>query len=178
MISATAERAVEHLAAQLVRGGDEVVEEREERLALARVGCDEVVEEDIARLPDAMDPAHALLEANERPRDVVVDEDVGGLKVDALVAGVGRHDDLEVAAHEREADLVAFAMRLSAGVDAGCEALRLEPFGDPFGGVGVLAEDDRLLGVARQDPVGREAVVDQSLPFRGSPVRAELVGSG
>ena len=80
--------AVEHLPAELVRGLDEVVEKTRVRLTFTRVCRDQVVEPHLLGLTDAVDATHALLEPNQRPRDVPVDEHLSGLQVDALVAGI------------------------------------------------------------------------------------------
>ncbi len=58
-------QAVEHLPAQFVRRGDEVVQQPQERLALACVGGNQVVQVNVSELADAVDAPHALLEANQ-----------------------------------------------------------------------------------------------------------------
>jgi len=68
-----------------------------------------------------VDAAHALLKADQRPGDVVVDQDVCGLQVDALVAGVGADEDLEVAAGEGVAGVIPDMVVVASGVPAGCE---------------------------------------------------------
>ena len=57
--------AVEHLPAELVRSGHEVFEQPMERVALTRIDRDEVEEEDVSMLTDAVDPPHALLKPYE-----------------------------------------------------------------------------------------------------------------
>ena len=61
------------------------------------VGCDEVEDEAVAPLSVAMDAAHALLKAVRVPRDVIVEEDVAALQVDALAGRLGGHQDLDLA---------------------------------------------------------------------------------
>ena len=90
-------QGVEHPAIELVGGGDEVVEEDLQNVALAGVGRDQVVQLDIAGLADPVDAAHPLFETDEGPRDVPVHQHVRGLQVDAFVACVRRDEDLEVA---------------------------------------------------------------------------------
>ena len=91
---------VEHPAIELVGGGDEVAEQDLQNVALTGFGRDQVVQLDVAGLADPVDPAHPLFEPHERPRDVPVHENVRGLQVDAFVARVRRHQDLEVASRE------------------------------------------------------------------------------
>jgi hypothetical protein len=168
---------------RLVCRVDEVVEQHEQGVAFTGVGCDKVVEKHLVLLADAVDAAHPLFQAYEGPGDVVVDQDVGGLEVDAFVACVGCDDDLELAAHEGKADSVSLRIVLAAGVHTGGVAGGSEPVGDPLSCVGVLGEHDRLLSVARGDAVLGEAAFDEPLPLRRLPCGlldrgADLVDQG
>ena len=157
---------VEHAAIELVSGGDEVAEEDFENVALARFGRDQVVQLDVAGLADAVDATHPLFETYERPRDVPVHQDVRGLQVDAFVARVRRHEDLEVASGKRVPDGVPNGVEVAARVPACRESAGGESSDEPVGGVGVLREHDRLLAVARLDPVCAEAGEDERVPLR------------
>ncbi len=87
------------------------------------VGRDEVEDQAVLALAVAMDAPHPLLQAVRVPRDVVVEEDVADLKVDAFAGGLGGDQDLDRAFAElllgmqARARLVARA-RFHAAVDA------------------------------------------------------------
>src|SRR5205823_8661727 len=54
-----------------------------------------VENEAVLPLPVAVNAAHPLLQAVRVPRDVVVEEDVAALEVDALARGLGGDQDLD-----------------------------------------------------------------------------------
>ena len=94
-----------------------------ENAALNRVGRDEVEDQAVLALAVAVDAAHPLLQPVRVPRDVVVEQDVADLKVDAFAGGLGGDQNLDRAFAElllgvqARARLVARA-RLHAAVDA------------------------------------------------------------
>src|SRR5690606_20990337 len=61
--------------------------------SLASVLGDEVPEPADLGLPDAVDTAEALLDAVRVPGKVVIDDQVGGLEIEALAGGVGSEED-------------------------------------------------------------------------------------
>ena len=122
-----------------------------------------------------MDAAHALLKPHQGPWDVVVDQHVRGLEVDAFIACVCGDDGLKIAAHERFPNFIAVWFGLPTGVHPCGEPLANETLGDPFRGVGVFGEYHHLLAAAGSDAVGGETVVYEALPFRRNPFR---VGDG
>ena len=63
--------------------------------SLDGVGCHEIEDQAIVPLAVAMDAAHALLQPVRVPRDVVVEEDVAALRVDAFASRLGGHQDLD-----------------------------------------------------------------------------------
>jgi len=56
-------------------------------VALDGVGSDEVEDQAVLALAVAVDASHPLLQAVRVPRDIVVEEDVANLKVDAFAGG-------------------------------------------------------------------------------------------
>ncbi len=66
-------------------------------MALDGVGRDEVEDQAILALAVAVDASHPLLQAVRVPRDVVVEEDVADLKVDAFASSLGRNKYLDLA---------------------------------------------------------------------------------
>jgi hypothetical protein len=62
----------------------------------------------------AVDAPHALLQPVGIPGNVVVEEDVAGLKVDALAGGLGGHENLDFSLLELLLDIEAGA-RIVAG---------------------------------------------------------------
>ena len=85
----------------------EPLEELLEHAAFAGVGGDEVEDEAVLLLAVAVDAAHALLQADGVPGDVVVDHEPAELEVDAFARRLGGHQDLGLLAE------------LPLGVDAG-----------------------------------------------------------
>ena len=73
---------------------------------------DEVEDEAVVLLAVAVDAAHALLQADRVPGDVVVDHEPAELQVDAFAGGLGGDQDL--------GDFAELAL----GVDAACPACR------------------------------------------------------
>ena len=88
---------VEDLAAVGLAHLLELLQQSGEHLAFAGVRGDEVPEPADLFLADAVDATEALLDAVGVPRQVVVDHQVRGLKVEALTGGVGGQQDLAVA---------------------------------------------------------------------------------
>ncbi len=165
-------QAVEHFAAHVVRSGHEPVKQLRVRLPFERVGRDQVVQVHVAVLTDSVDASHPLLQGDQRPGDVPVDQHMGGLQVDAFVTSVGGHDHLEFAGHEPVADDVTDGVNVTAGVPLRAVPDVVELLDEPVGGVGVLGEHDQLLIVARQNPVWRQTGADHLRPFRGDVSRA------
>ena len=101
----------------------QLLEQPLEDAALDGVGGDEVEDQAVLALAVAVDAAHPLLEAVGVPGDVVVEQDVAELEVDALARGLGGDEDLDRALAElllgveARARLVARA-DLHAAVDA------------------------------------------------------------
>ena len=73
----------------------ELVEKPLKDSAFDGVGRHEVEDQAILRLTITVDAAHPLFEAVGVPGDVVVEQDVAALKVDALAGRLGRHEDLD-----------------------------------------------------------------------------------
>ena len=101
----------------------QLVEQALQNPALDRVRRDEVEDEAVLALSVAVDASHPLFEPIRIPGNVVVEEDVAELKVDALARGLGGDENLNLAFAEllfgvqSRARLVAGA-RLHAAVDA------------------------------------------------------------
>ena len=115
------------------------------------VGGHEVEDQAVLALAVAVDAAHPLLEAVRVPGDVVVEEDVADLEVDALARRLGGDQDLDLAfpelllGVEARARLVARA-RLHAAVDAAdAEAPRLQPIHQIVQRVLELGEEEQAL---------------------------------
>ena len=64
-------------------------------MALDGVGRDEVEDQAVFRLAVAMDASHPLFQPVGVPRDVVVEQDVAALEVDAFAGRLGRDQDLD-----------------------------------------------------------------------------------
>ena len=115
------------------------------------VGGHEVEDQAVLALAVAVDAAHPLLEAVRVPGDVVVEEDVADLEVDALARGLGGDQNLDLAfaelllGVEARARLVARA-RLHAAVDAAdAEAPGLEATHEVVERVLELGEEEQAL---------------------------------
>ena len=115
------------------------------------VGGHEVEDQAVLALAVAVDAAHPLLEAVRVPGDVVVEEDVADLEVDALAGGLGGDQDLDLAfaelllGVEAGARLVARA-RLHAAVDAAdAEAPGLQATHEVVQRVLELGEEEQAL---------------------------------
>jgi len=120
-------------------------------LALDRVGGDEVEDQVVLALAVAVDAAHALFEAVGVPGDVVVEEDVADLQIDAFACGLGGDEHLNGALAELllgvqpRAGLVARAW-LHAAVDrADAKAPLLEPLDQVVEGVLKLRKEQQPL---------------------------------
>ena len=91
--------------------------------SLNGVGRDKVEDQAIVPLPVAVDTTHSLFEPIRVPRDVVVEEDMAALQVDAFARRLGCNEDLDVAFTELPlgvepgSRLIAGA-RLHAAMDA------------------------------------------------------------
>ena len=139
---------VEDLAAVGLAHLVELLQQSGEDLALAGVGGDEVPQAADLLLADAVDAAETLLDAVGVPRQVVVDHQVRGLKVEALAGGVGGEQDLDVAVlGELLGDQTPFTTA-HASVDR-LDRVRLAEQGADLAlevvqGVAVLGEDDEL----------------------------------
>ena len=73
----------------------ELFQQRLEDAALDRVGGDEIEDEAVLGLAVAVDAAHPLLQTVRIPGDVVVEQDVAALEVDAFACGLGGHENLD-----------------------------------------------------------------------------------
>src|SRR5579871_125499 len=87
---------VEHLAAKRLAFALELFKDSGEDFALAGLLRDEVPEVADFGLPDAVNPAEALLEAVGVPRQIVIDGQMGALEVDAFAGGVGGNENLDL----------------------------------------------------------------------------------
>ena len=85
---------VEHLAAQGLPRLFELLEQTAVDIALAGLLGDQIPQVADFRLPDAVDAAEPLFEPVRVPGQIVVDHQVGALKVDALAGRVGRQQHL------------------------------------------------------------------------------------
>jgi hypothetical protein len=83
-------------------------------MALNRVARDEIENEAVLALAVAVDASHPLLQAVRIPRDVIIEEDVADLKVDALASRFGCDQNLDRALPE-----LLFRMQACAGLVAG-----------------------------------------------------------
>ena len=78
----------------------QLLKEPVEHPSLDRVRRYEVEDETVFALSVPVDPTHPLFEAVGVPGDVVVEEDVAALKVDAFACGFGRNQHLDVSFSE------------------------------------------------------------------------------
>ena len=78
----------------------ELVQQPLQDPTLDGVGRDEVEDQAVEPLSVAVDTAHSLFEAVRIPRDVVVEEDVAALQVDAFAGRLGGDQDLDGAISE------------------------------------------------------------------------------
>ena len=129
----------------------ELVEQALQHIAFDRVGRHEIEDQAVVALAVAVDAAHALFEPIRVPGNVVVEQDVAALQVDALAGRLGgdQHLDGAVAellfSEEARPRFVARA-RLHAAVDAAYpEAPRLGPLDQIFERVLELGEDQQPL---------------------------------
>ena len=135
----------------------QLVEERLQHAALARLARDEVDYDDrVVPLPVAVDPAHPLFEAGRVPRHVVVHHQPAELQVDSFAGGVGRYQVAGAAVVERTAEQLHLRLP-RAVVEAAVDQCDLPGEAEPIEAadqerrrVAVLGEDDELLaGEAR-----------------------------
>ena len=129
----------------------QLLEQPLQNAAFDGVGRDEIEDQAVLALAVAVDAAHPLLQAVRVPGDVVVEEDVADLEVDALARGLGGDQDLDLAFAElllgvkARARLVARA-RLHAAVDAAdAEAPGLQPIHEVVQRVLELGEEEQAL---------------------------------
>ena len=141
------------------------------------VGGHEVEDQAVLALAVAVDAAHPLLEAVRVPGDVVVEEDVADLEVDALARGLGGDQDLDLAfaelllGVEAGARLVARA-RLHAAVDAAdTEAPGLEARHEVVQRVLELGEEEQALVRVVEEAL----LLEQRLEFRELGLRARIL---
>src|SRR5207245_4217654 len=90
-----------HLAHHQLEEVDALVEDRQDAL-LDRAGEAEVEDLDGLGLPDAVQPADALLDPHRVPRQVEVDQAVAELEVEPLAADVGRQQDAPITTADRK----------------------------------------------------------------------------
>ena len=102
--------------------------EQADHTLLERACNDDVQDLDRAmRASQSLDAADALFEPHGIPRQVDVDQHVGGLEVHAFRTGVGAHDDLHLRRVGLEgADVLGVSIALAAADGADREALALE----------------------------------------------------
>ena len=130
----------------------QLVEEPVPHVALARAVGHEVVHVAGVPLADAVDAPEALLDAVGVPRQVVVDEDVRHLQVDALAGGVGGHEHahlgvlLEVGLHAPP--LVAVHATAYGAQPPGRAEVARELALKVLKRVGVLGEHEEFLAMA------------------------------
>jgi len=98
---------------EVVFDGLDALEKLLEDSAFASVGGDEIENETVLFLAVAVDAAHALLQPDGIPRDVVVDHEPAELEVDAFARRFGSNHDL--------GGLAKLAFGVNAG--AGCVAV-------------------------------------------------------
>ena len=93
-----------------------------------------------AVLPDAVHPTDPLLELHRIPRQVVVDDDMAELKIEALAAGIGRDHHPDVA-RERTLRRLALLEPHRAVEAHDAEAPRIQELGEHLLGRDELRED-------------------------------------
>ena len=137
----------------------ELVQQPPQHAAFDGVGRHEVEDQAVAPLPVAVDAAHALLQPVRVPRDVVVEQDVAALQVDAFAGRLGGDQHLDLAVAEPllgvqpRPRFVARA-RLHAAVDAARgEAPRREPLQQVIERVPELGEDQQPLIRPVEEPL-------------------------
>ena len=116
----------------------ELVEKSLKNTAFDGVGCHVIEDQAVLGLTITMDTAHPLFEAVGIPRDVIVEQDVAALEIDALPGCLGRHEDLDRPLAE-----------LLFGVQPGA---RVVPRADPHAAV------DRANAEAPFDQLGDEVI--------------------
>ena len=129
----------------------ELLQEPLEDPAFDGVRGHEVEDQAVLGLAVAVDAAHPLLQPVRVPGDVVVEEDVADLEVDALARRLGGHQDLDAAVPELLLGVEPGAgfipgAGLHPAVDAPHrEAPALEPVHEVVQGVLELGEDEEAL---------------------------------
>ena len=134
-------------------------------VAFAGLFGDEIPEVADLMLADAVDAPEALFEAVRIPRQVVVDHQVGVLKVDAFAGGIGRDQDADIGVGAEQRLEAAALIAMRAAVDGDDGVLVAKHAGDLLvqivQGVAMLGEDDQLalpagsvahFGVVLEDP--------------------------
>src|SRR5207245_8120848 len=87
----------------------------------------EVHDVDLARLPDAVQPADALLDHHRVPGEVVVHEHVAELEVPSFAAGAGGDQDARLVRVEGADALVPIGRRVRAPIDDRLPAVLRNP---------------------------------------------------
>ena len=137
----------------------QLVQQSLEHPSLNGVGRYEVEDEAIALLAVAVDAAHALFEPVRIPRDVVVEEDVAALKVDALPSRLSGDQHLDGTFAEllfgiEPAPRFVARAGLHAAVDAAdAEAPSLQVFHQVVKGVLELSEEQQPLIGPIEEPL-------------------------
>ena len=139
---------VEHLAAEGRAHLVELAQQRGVDVALTGAGGHQVPQLAHLRLPDAVDAAEPLLDAVGVPGEVVIDHEVGRLKVQTLARGVGGDEELRALVVGELGRHPAALLPPDAAVDRE-DGLRRREHTDPpaqvLEGVAVLGEHDELL---------------------------------
>ena len=121
----------------------ELLEQPLEHLAFARLVGDEVPHVADLGLADAVDAAEALLDPVRVPGQVVVDEQVRALQVDAFACGVGRDEDVDVGLLAERLLRLAAQLAVQPAVDLddrlGSAEQRADAVGEVVERVAVLA---------------------------------------
>ena len=126
-----ADDVVDAVVAEVVAHRLELLEHAGQHFALARVLRDEVEDAHVVLLAEAVDAAHALLEAVRVPRDVVVDHQAAELQVDPLTGRLRRHHDLRALRVAECVLLLAAGVLIHAAVDLrDVEPPRLQVLGE------------------------------------------------
>ena len=146
----------------------ELFQQPVEHMALDGVGGHEVEDQAVFGLAVAVDAPHALLQPVRVPRDVIVEEDVADLEIDALAGGLSGHQHLDVAIAELLLGVEACPL-LVAGTGAHpavnlarAQPPRLQALHQVVERILELGEDEQALGWIAKEALAFQEFVELS----------------